>query len=460
VSLASQLVRGESRAGALGLSEWASFFNYHGLAYPLSPNYSIGVNKQEEITAEFGSLVQQAYKQNGVVFACMAARMLLFSEARFQFRQVRSGRPGALFGNADLQLLEQPWTNGTTGALLARMEQDASLAGNFYARRAGMVLQRMRPDWVTIVLGSKRSQETAGWEIDAEVIGYAYHPGGRASGRDPEVFLPEEVVHYAPIPDPAARFRGMSWLGPVIQEIMGDSAASAHKLRFFENGATPNLVVKLDPAVNQENFNSWTALFEEKYGSGVMNAYKTMYLGGGADATVVGADLRQLDFKVVQGAGETRIAAAAGVPPVIVGLSEGLQAATYSNYSQARRRFADGTMRPLWREAAASLATVVNVPADAELWYDDRDIAFLQEDLADKADVQQKQATSIKTLVDAGYDVDSVVDAVTSDDLTRLKHSGLVSVQLQAPGADPTAGRSEHEPDPHLNGHLKEDLRV
>jgi phage portal protein BeeE len=57
---------------------------------------------------------------------------------------------------------------------------------------------------------------------------------------------------------------------------------------------------------------------------------------------------------VTQGAGETRIAAAAGVPPVIVGLSEGLQAATYSNYSQARRRFADGTMRPLWRNAAVA----------------------------------------------------------------------------------------------------------
>jgi hypothetical protein len=60
--------------------------------------------------------------------------------------------------------------------------------------------------------------------------------------------------------------------------------------------------------------------------------------------------MKQIDFKVTQGHGETRIAAAAGVPPIIVGLSEGLEAATYSNYGQARRRFADVTMRPLWRE--------------------------------------------------------------------------------------------------------------
>ena len=31
------------------------------------------------------------------------------------------------------------------------------------------------------------------------------------------------------------------------------------------------------------------------------------------------ANLKELDFKSTQGAGETRIAAAAGVPPVIVG---------------------------------------------------------------------------------------------------------------------------------------------
>ena len=37
-------------------------------------------------------------------------------------------------------------------------------------------------------------------------------------------------------------------------------------------------------------------------------------------------------------------------------------------------------MRPLWRNVAGSLATVVNIPAGSVLWYDDRDIAFLQED--------------------------------------------------------------------------------
>ena len=66
----------------------------------------------------------------------------------------------------------------------------------------------------------------------------------------------------------------------------------------------------------------------QKGHEGLWNAYKTLYLGGGADAKIIGSNMQQLDFKTVQGHGETRIAAAAGVPPIIVGLSEGLEAAT------------------------------------------------------------------------------------------------------------------------------------
>jgi hypothetical protein len=49
-------------------------------------------------------------------------------------------------------------------------------------------------------------------------------------------------------------------------------------------------------------------------------------------------------------------------------------------------------MRPLWRNVAGSLANIVAVPPSAELWYDDRDIPFLQEDQQDAAVIQQTRA--------------------------------------------------------------------
>jgi HK97 family phage portal protein len=408
-----------------------STFTFGGLTYG-AVQQTLAGSGIERVDASFAGYVQGAYKSNGVVFACMLARLLLFTEARFQYQRLKDGRPGDLYGTPALRLLERPWQGGTTGDLLARMLQDADTAGNGYVTMIGDELVRLRPDWVSIILEPRMHPN--GGQVGFRRSGYLYTEGG--GDGDPVPLLASEVAHFAPVPDPLAIYRGMSWLTPVIREIQADSAATRHKEKFFENGATPNMVVRLSDKITPEQFEAFKAKAEAKY-RGVENAYKTMYVGGGADVTVVGADMKQIDFKATQGAGETRIAAAAGVPPVIVGLSEGLQAATYSNYGQARRRFADGTMRPLWRNVAASLEVLVP-PGDASsrLWYDDRDIAFLREDQADAATIQSTKAQSIKTLLDAGYEADSVVAAVTANDFSLLVHSGLFSVQLQPAGAD------------------------
>lgn len=433
---------GTSSDPTISLEQWANYFNFNGLNYQL--NQTMPATLVEEPDGSFVSLVQQAYKSNGVIFACMLARLSLFSEARFQFRVLRGGRPGELFGNESLIPLERPWRGGRTGDLLTRAIQDADLAGNaFFARRPGHRIRRMRPDWVTIILGSDTDPQMEPGDIDAEPIAYIYHPNGRNSGIEPEFLLPEQVAHWAPIPDPTASFRGMSWITPIIREVMGDSAATNHKLKFFEHGATPNLVVTLDKSILKEKFEEWVEKFKKNH-EGLANAYKTLYLGAGATAEVVGSDLKEMDFKITQGAGETRIAAAAGVPPVIVGLSEGLQAATYSNYGQARRRFADGTMRPLWRSVAGALESIVPPPPGAELWYDDRDIPFLAEDAKDRAEMQGVESRTLRTLTDAGFTADSVKAAVIAQDWTLLEHSGLFSVQLQPPMPDgPTTPAAE-----------------
>ena len=165
---------------------------------------------------------------------------------------------------------------------------------------------------------------------------------------------------------------------------------------------------------------------------------------------MVGSNLKEIDFKNVRGGGETRIAAAAGVPPVIVGLSEGLAAATYSNYGQARRRLADGTAHPLWENLAGSLEHVIPRPAsrfagndEFRLWYDADNVPFLREDEKDAAEILQVRASTVNTLITAGYTPESAVLAAESGDLRVLKHTGLTSVQLLPPGATPTAKPSD-----------------
>jgi hypothetical protein len=779
----------------LGLDQWAQFFDFGGLAYPFWPRQTLLGQRQEWPDYTFEGYVQGIYKANGPIFTCMLVRMLIFSEARFQFRQLNNGRPGELFGTRDLQVLETPWPNGTTGDLLARAIQDADLAGNAFFTRQGGSLNRLRPDWMTIVAGSPREDpgdvkaDPFNYAMDTQIIGYMYQPGGPASSRDPVVLLPEEVCHFAPIPDPVYRFRGMSWLTPVIREVLADNAATSHKLKFFEHGAcqpltakivtpdgwttmgdiqvgdrvmgpdgmphgvvgvypqgerdvyrltfsdgavtecdanhvwrvqkngdehvspghlerrgvrvdgwrlmtlgnilasgvryesgparfriqltepveyesaetlpvdpyllgallgdghiglkvaticagsedaieagalyaaaipanvemrlrpetagnwtswgfkgpgaprpnplvtalrglelaglkghdkfipemymrasvedrvallqglmdtdgtisgiaasywttsrqlalqvtelvrglggvaticerrrqawsvrvrrlpewiipfrlsrkarrfvseigprrprhtylekvewvgckpvqcikvdssdelyltddfivthnTVNMVISLNPSIQEESFRKWIKDFEEQH-RGTLNAYKTLYLGGGATVTPVGATPEQIDFKVTQGAGETRVANAAGVPPVVAGFAEGLASATYSNYREAREHFADATMRPLWRNFAGSMQTLVPPPhGSAMLWYDDRDIAFLRADRKDIATIQQTQAATISSLVNAGYKPETVIKAILAEDWALLEHTGLYSVQLQPP---------------------------
>jgi phage portal protein BeeE len=407
-----------------------SGFVFEGGWYPLV-GYSHYGGDTEKPAETFGAYVNGAYKTNGIIFAVILARMLLFSEARFQWQRITDGRPGDLFGSRELAILENPWPNGTTGELLARMEQDVSLAGNFFAVREGDRLRRLRPDWVEIILSAPPDQA-----VRSDVKAYRYTPGGPMSDAEPEYFMPEQVCHWTPIPDPDAQYRGMSWITPVIRELQADHAATEHKAKFFENAATPNLAVSLKEGLTPEQFQEFVDAMDAQH-KGVRNAYKTLYTAGGADVTVIGADLQQLDFKATQGAGETRICAAGGVPPIIVGLSEGLQASTYSNYGMARRKFGDHWARPQWRSACAALSSLVTPPPGngaVRLWYDDRDIAFLREDEQDRAQIAQIEATTMAALVREGWTAESVVQALMEGDWSLLQHSGLYSVQLWPPG--------------------------
>jgi phage portal protein BeeE len=415
----------------------AGQFGYGGnsYTYPADPTTTMLYGKSEIAPASpdfIGNSV--TYRSNSIVGACLDIRASVFSAVRFQWQSINNGRPSKTFGGTTLRLLERPWVGATTQDLLSLMIQDADLAGNSYWVKSGDALSRLRPDWVDVVL---EAATVDGGVIGYQKAGYIYTEGGRQSGIEPVFLRLDEVAHFMPRPDPTATWRGMSWMTPLIRrEVYSDELMSEHKARFMENAATPNLVVRLDRTVSPEAFEKFKAAADASH-KGIENAYKTMYVGGGADVSVVGNDMQQISFTAVQAAGESRIAAAAGVPPVLAGFSEGLQAATYSNYGQARRRFADGTIHPLWQKASGCLEHLVResgLSSAIRLWYDSRDVPFLREDQEQAAEIQYKRALTVRQYVDAGYTPDSAIAAVDADDPTLLVHTGLFSVMLMPPG--------------------------
>lgn len=394
--------------------------------------------EHERIGSDFATLVTRAYKANAIVYACEMTRMSLVSEARPQWRRIRSGRRGDLFGNQDLAVLERPWPGGTFRQLASRMMLNADMAGTaFVARRHERPdrLMMMRPDWVVMVLGSNEDPGAAQFAMDADLLGVLYYPGGQGGGGEPIPLLADEVAVWAPSPDPMAAYRGVSWLSAVAREIDSDVAATVHKSAFFTNGATPQLIISFGPEVKREHFADLVRKIDLN-NAGATNAYKTLALGAGATPHVVGKDLQQLDFKNTQGAGETRIAAASGVHPVVAALSEGMAGSSLNagNFRAACRLVADRTLRPLWGGLFAALESIVPPPVDADLWYAEKEISFLQEDRKDAAEIEHTKALTISQLVREGFEAKSVIAAVEAEDMNLLVHTGLLSVQLQPPG--------------------------
>ena len=386
---------------------------------------SYGASDRELILPTFNSYGSLAMGANSVVFGCLRERVNLLSQAPFKFRNKTTKK---LFGSPALGPLEDPWPGAKTPDLWARMELDASLAGNAFVRTTGDGFERLRPDRVTIV--SEIVPDALGRRA-RRVLGYAYHVGSYDVGREYEYYDIDEVAHWAPMIDPLASFRGMSWLTPILREVDSDSAMTEHKLQHLKNGATPNLLLKYQRRLDPTKVDEIRKRFGARY-SGSDNSGRALIMDEGADATVIGSTLANMDFANVQAVGAIRIGFAAGLPSELLPVQGGAKTLPDSVYAAAIQRFADMTMRPLWQSACGVLEKLVEVPDGAELWFDPSGIAALQPGEQAAAATSQAQVASINTLIMAGFSADSAVAAVVAGDMSLLSHTGLVSVQMQS----------------------------
>lgn len=390
----------------------------------------VGTYRQEEvrITSE-----DRAYAESGVAFGVVGRRIDLFSQVRFAWRRPGAGpRPMAsdLFEDDALAPLVAP------ADLLSWMETDQALAGNSFVVRDGDTLRRLVPWWVVVVLTSERFPDHPETAWDARVLGYLYQPAGSPI----EVFLADEVAHYYNRPDPAARYRGMSYLRPVLRNIANTEAQERYIAQFWRNSAVPHTYIKFPAEKTPTEVEQFADVFEQRH-RGLANALKTAYLGGGADPMVIGSKLSDLASKDISASEFGQVCAAAGVPPVVVTMVPGLEAtSTFNNYNAALRSFADMTVRPLWTKATSALAKLVGPPlrgAEGVLHADPSGISALQQDAQDEAQVAFVEAQTMRQLIEAGYEADAVTLAVTTGDRSKLigQHTGYVSVQLQQLGA-------------------------
>lgn len=402
----------------------------------------------------FEDHINKVHRQNGVVSAAVTARALLLSQLRFAWMRSSGENKGEMFETRALY----PLTRGVEPRpmFLHRLEIDVSYAGSAYVVRDNRSARRLRPDRCSVVLGSNSDPTwdaddgTMRVPYDAEVVALLYQESA-LPGSKKTLFWPGEFTIWAPEPDPINFWRGTSWVSSVLREVTVDNQSIDHQGKFFENAATPNLVFLMDPGKTPEETNEFAALTNRLH-AGTGGAFKNMFLGGGTDVKMVGSTLESLNLKDLTGGMETRVALRSRVPGVILGVREGYAGSSLNqgNYNSARRMFADGWLAPTADSMCAALTQVVNVPDNAELHCDRSQVLFLQEDQQQQADILSTKTSAIRTLIDGGFDPESVTTAVAGGDLTKLVHTGNLSVQLQpaemiGEDDDPAVGDDDDE---------------
>jgi predicted ABC-type ATPase len=358
-------------------------------------------------------MARDAYHANGIVFGCLVMRMALFSEARFVFQSLTDMHT---FTNADLDLVQHPWPNADTGELLKRIEQDGSL-GNSYIRKVipegggepDAELVQMRPEQVIILSELRRDDMGRTYR---RPIGYAEmgYPGA-----EPQFFTTAEVAHFSPVPDPLARFRGMSWLTPILREVRADQTLTGYKTFHLENGAQPGLTIKYAMRLSDPVIAKLRKRLRARYG-GPENAGNVLVLDEGADIVATGSTLEQLQADALTKGGERRICSAASVPLEVMGLEPG-------DYQHAVRRMADMWARPHWRMCCAALEHLLPTSRDAgpvRLWIDVSGIAALREGELARGQTFLVKVQGLQAAVMAGMTRKSAIAAADSGDVSQL----------------------------------------
>ena len=411
-----------------------------------SQQYGLSGSPAQLPSDEFADYVAKIHRATPIISAAAVSRSLLISQLRFLAR----ADDGSTSSPPALGVLRRPGAMKRS-AFLALAELHTSYAGAAYPVLKNGRLYLLRPDWVQVILGSnERPLEADNGDLlppsDTEVLGLAYQPKmGTKLGRL-ETFQRGEFTIWAPEPDPVYWWRGVSWVSAVLNEFALDGQVSSHQRKFFDNAGTPNLVFLMDPSKTAPQIQEFAKVLNEKH-AGPGNAHKNMFLGGGTDVKVVGADLKKLALNDLSGSFETRVASRSMVPAVILGIREGLggSALNSGNYGQTRRQWADKWFTPTADGLCEAFEDVVNLPSTRELTWDRSRVMFLQEDEKDAADIANTNAAALRQLVDGGFEPESVITAISTGDMSKLKHTGTLSVQLQPPGSgqDPQEGADE-----------------
>jgi HK97 family phage portal protein len=303
---------------------------------------------------------RKAYASTVAVYACVIARaggvasapLKVYQEADGDSTEVPDHPLRRLMTRPNPELSEAEWI-----ALTQVLMDATGFAAIQKVRNAfGQVVElwHLRSDWLKEI---KRANRASDWEYRI--------PDGRKFLIDAA-----DVVIIAGGPSTDLGPTGLSPIAVAMREAQVESSLTDFLKMFIDNGAVPRHALVIEDTIDDPAYaEELKAAFTTAYG-GVRNWSKVALLTGGTKLEKVGVDLDEMAYPELRYLTEAHICSAFGVPPIVANMTVGLEAATYSNYEQARRAFYESTIRSLWDRMEGALTRGL---LDE---FEDRDSAF------------------------------------------------------------------------------------
>jgi HK97 family phage portal protein len=382
-----------------------------------------GFDQPEQPDRSYFSAADQGYRNNELVFACINEYITSASEARLivgtrdqdrNFIETTDSRA--------LELLNEPNRSQDMTAFLEQMHMQLLIGGNAYMYKptsdigtlSGMWL--LRPDRVRVIPDTMTGYPQ-GW----------YYTIDHKS-----TVIPEELISQHKVVDPLNDWYGLGALQVLAKMVNLDMSATDFAKSVFENKGVPAGFLKVARRLNTQDEadairRNWHARF-----AGKANWQRIGVLDEDASYEELASKMTDMAMPDLRNLTESRICAAFGVPPIVVGANVGLQNGTYSNYAQAKESFWEETLMPAYKRIAVFMTRALRNTIEfrnMEFSFDFSGVRALAEDREQEALVRKISSESAGILIRAGYTPESVTTALQLPQ--GLEHTGLVPVTLQ-----------------------------
>jgi HK97 family phage portal protein len=319
----------------------------------------------------FHRLVEDGYKKNAAVYACVSTLAIGYKEPP----PVVKSRNGDPQPNHPLQkLLNRPNPLMSHSELMQMVITYKAIGGQAYLHKvrgggfAGQVVELWPYHAGQVTPIPSRFGWIEQYEFDDGAGNKTYAPI-------------EDVIHLKwPSVDLAQPWMAMPPLRAIAQEVDSDNEMVRYQYALLKNDAMPRTVLNVKTSLTDLQFERLRQQFSLRHGGD--NRGGVGIVEGEASIARLSMNLQELAFESLHRVPESRIAAAFKVPAIAAGLYVGMEKSTYNNTEQAFAELTQRTLVPMWKEDATELtfALAEEFPGDMVIEYDMSHVASLQED--------------------------------------------------------------------------------